>query len=174
MRYVKIVSLFALLTFVGGQGVAMAQATRPPGPASGVRSPTNVAAKISALLKKYPRGGRSLTLAIQRLLQADPAAIAAVIDAATNEANALQVLALEQGVVQALAEMRTADPVGARSIQSYLDANQTNQVVAQILAAEIAQGGLPGGSGAGAAAGGGGGGGGFGGGGGGGGVISRH
>ncbi|WP_294540074.1 hypothetical protein [uncultured Rhodoblastus sp.] len=176
MGNAKMVSLFALLTFAGGQGVAMAQATRPPVPAYGMRSPANVATKISSLLRKYPRGGSSLTLAIQRLLQADPAAVAAVIDTAANQANAQQALALEQGVVQAVAEMKSADPVGARSIQSYLDSNKTNLAVAQILAAQVAQGALPGGnSGRGAAAGaaaGAGGGGGFVGGGGG--VVSSH
>lgn len=171
------VSLFALLTFVCGQDAAMAQATRPPVPASGVRSPANVAAKISALLRKFPRGGHSLTLAIQHLLRSYPSAISAVVDAATNQANSGQALALEQGVVQALAEMKSADPVGARNIQSYLDANKTNAAVAQIQAAEVAQGALPGGDGgnggrgAGAAAGAGGG---FAGGGGGGGVVSPH
>ena len=171
------VSLFALLTFVCGQGAAMAQATRPPvAPAAGVRSSANVAAKIGALLRKYPRGGRSLTVAIQHLLRGDPSAIAAVVDAATNQANSGQALALEQGVVQALAEMKSADPVGARNIQSFLDANKTNAAVAQIQAAEVAQGALPGGDGgrgaaAGAAAGAGGG---FAGGGGGGGVVSPH
>ena len=149
MRNVKMVSLFALLAVACGSGAVLAQAGHPPVSNHGARSPANVAAKISALLKKHPHGGNSLILAIEHLLQGDPGAISDVIYAATNEANAEQALALEQGVVQTLAEMKKADPVGARTIQSYLDANKTNAAVAQILSAEGAQGAIPGGGGGG-------------------------
>jgi hypothetical protein len=174
MRHVRIVSLFALLGLASGCGAAVALAA-PPDPAvcANVRPQAQTALKIRALLQKHRRGGPALVAAIQNLLDRDPGAVGAIVSAA-GQANAEQALALEQGVVQAHAQLKVSDPPGAKTIQSYLDCNKTDAVVAQILQSEVAQGsvngnGNGGGNGAGGNGAGGNGGGGNGGGGGGGG-----
>jgi hypothetical protein len=147
MRNVRIVSLFALSAVLLSGAVALAQTvSHPPAltaprcePICVVPSHISVADKIRDLLRKY-RGGAALTSATQNLLQHDPAAVGDVILAASCQANAEQALALEQGVLQAQAQLRTADPQGANAIQACMSANASNQVVAQILDAQQAQG----------------------------------
>ena len=136
------VSFLALLAFASYDVAALGQATGPPLSEGGARSHDDVAAKIRILLNKNRSGGNALTLAMQNLLQRDPGAIGAVIDAASSGANAEQALALEQAVVQAMAQLKISNPAGARVIRSYLDANKTNSVVAQIQEATQAQGSI--------------------------------
>jgi uncharacterized membrane protein YgcG len=147
MRNVRIVSLFALSAVLLNGAVALAQtAAHLPAqtaprcePICVVPSHISVADKIRDLLRKY-RGGAPLTSATQNLLQHDPSAVGDVILVASCNASAEQALALEQGVLQAQAQLRTADPQAAKSIQACMSANAANKVVAQILDAQQSQG----------------------------------
>ena len=141
MRHVRIVSLFALLSLALGCGAPVALALPNPSASANAQSQARTAAKIRALLLKYRQGGRALVLAIQNLLVRDPGAIGAVISAA-GQANVEQALAMEQGVVQAQAQLKAGgDPTGGyNTIQSYLYANKTDPVVAQILRHDSAEG----------------------------------
>ena len=159
MKNFRIVSLVALVAVGLYGGLTVAQAAGGAGAGACVQSQPGVEAKIRALLHKNAHGGNALTLAIQSLLQKDPCAIAAIIYAATNQANAEQALSLAQGVAQALALLQSSNPSGAQIVQNYLKDNSTNPVVAQIQTAEIALGSVGGGGGGGNAAGGGSGGG---------------
>lgn len=98
--------------------------------------------RIPVLLRKYPRGGVELVLAIEHLLTNEPQAVSAVVDAA-GKANREQARALELGIAQAVALLKESNPLAARSIQAYLNANKGDPVVAEALAYEAAQG-LPG------------------------------
>jgi hypothetical protein len=152
MKEFRIIPFLALLVVAFGGGVALAQpqtrATNAPVCTADrcAASHANVPAKIGQLLSKSRLGGYALTLAVQNLLQSEPCAIGDVIYAATNQASPEQALAMEQAVVQALAQLKNADPVGARTLQAYLDCDSANAVVAQIVAAELAQGSTPGGN----------------------------
>jgi hypothetical protein len=116
--------------------------------------------RISRLVVRHRQGGEALAKAIQALLQRDACAISHVIGAADKAANKEQKLALQLGVAQALAAMKDKDATGAQTIKCYLDANASDPVVAEILAASgaVAGGGSAGGGGGGAGGGAGGGG----------------
>jgi hypothetical protein len=142
----KIVTLFvaALVASTAGSGASFAAPTNDP-PGSGqerARAPEarpSAKARIAALMKKNPNGGRRLAAAITHLLTQRPGVIADVI-AAAAQANREQALALGQGVVQAEALLKSSDPAGAQQIQSYLDMNRSNPDVASILRVEGSQG----------------------------------
>ncbi len=145
MRGLKLISVVAFVAAASFGGPSFAQAARPPGACP--QAQPGLGGKIAALLRRNPNGGQALTKAVQGLLASNPCAIGGVISASTNKTNAEQALALAQGVAQAEADMKSADPVGAQTIQSYLDANKTNAVVALVISAEGALGSINGGDG---------------------------
>ncbi len=151
MKELTIVSLFAILAVAFDGGVALAQSIPTNAPVCATnhcpRPQANVPAKIRLLLSKNRSGGYALTAAIQNLLQSDPCAIADIIQAVSSQANPEQALAAEQGVLQAMAQMKSADPVGAQTVHAYFDCEHANAVVGQILAAELSQGSNQGGNG---------------------------
>jgi uncharacterized membrane protein YgcG len=192
MKSLKIASLVALLVGVAHGAAALEQQAGAPRQGSVTpgappaacfsaasacsQSQGDAAAKLRALLRKHSHGDNAVALATQRLLERNPCAVSVVVNAASNATNAELALQLEQGVVQAEAQLKNTNPAGAQTIQCYLDANRTIPAVAQILIAEGSERSINGGGNGwgngGGAAGGGGGGGGFVTGGGG--AISRH
>ena len=137
MRNVRIVSLFALSAVLLNGAVALAQtAAHLPAQTAPRCEPICVVPSHISVADKI----RPLTSATQNLLQHDPSAVGDVILVASCNASAEQALALEQGVLQAQAQLRTADPQAAKSIQACMSANAANKVVAQILDAQQSQG----------------------------------
>lgn len=144
MPNTRLISLFAFLAVACAATIVHAE-LRKSNCACALTQP-DAERKIQALLSKDSRGSRATILAIENLLRREPCAVAAVLAAAAR-VNREQALALEQAVVQAHAEMKVSDPAGAEAIQCLLDANKDDPVVAEILAAEGAQGSINGGAG---------------------------
>jgi uncharacterized membrane protein YgcG len=144
MRKLAIMFVASLLTSAASPGASfVAPANDPPRSCrERSRSPEaccSAKARIAALMKKNPDGGRRLAAAIKHILMQRPCVIAGVIEAAARS-NRAQVLALKQGVVQAEALLKSSDPAGARQIQTYLNTNRSNPDVAEIVRAEASQG----------------------------------
>ncbi|MCW2284308.1 putative membrane protein YgcG [Rhodoblastus acidophilus] len=142
-RFVHVAAAVAILLYMAA-------------PSANAREQNGGECVVSQAMQRLLRNTRltdaALTAAVQSLLQRDANAIAGVVCAA-SVANPKQALAIEQGVAQALATLKVSDPPAAAIIQSYLDNNGSNPVVAAVLDAQKAlgqAGGAGGGSGAGA------------------------
>jgi len=142
MRKIKIMFVAAVLASAGGVSASLAAPTNNSTSSGHERSEASARsfhAQIAAVMKKNPNGGRPLVSAIEHLLAQNPNAIAEVIEA-SRQASHKQALALEQGVVQAEALLKAGNPSGAQQIQTFLDNNKANPVVAEILTATGSQG----------------------------------
>ena len=138
MRRISLLAIFAAAAL--GAACPVDACAQTAGATAGAlaANPQTISKTVALLLRKYTKGGRSLALAVARLLENDPSAIDAVVTAA-ERANPEQKSAMAQGIAFAVAFLKQGDPGGAKFIEHYMAANEANPFVADIVSAENAQ-----------------------------------